>query len=129
MKKILLVLIALMGIGFGAKAQSCDIGNNSYVSVDVTITNSNMISCSAYCYGDSKPSSGTVYVTVYYINTNGEDDSEMITIRWDGVSGNGRLYIDGGVNHSDTYNWLGKEKNVSRIKGWKVSAGACRFSW
>lgn len=128
MKKILLVLVALIGIGFGANAQSCDVGNGSYVSVDVSIS-SGQIKCEAYCYGESKPSSGTVYVTVYYIDKNGNDDSEMITIRWDGVYSNGRLYIDGGVNHSDTSSWFGKEKNVSRIKDWKVSAGACRFSW
>ena len=69
MKKILLVLIALMGIGFGAKAQSCEVGKDTYVSVNASVQDGK-IDCTAYCYGDAKATSGTVYATVYYIDEN-----------------------------------------------------------
>lgn len=84
MKKLLLVLIALMGIGFGAKAQSCEVGDNTYVSVNASVSDGKIV-CTAYCYGDAKPTSGTVYATVYYIDKNGNEGSEMISIRWSSV--------------------------------------------
>ena len=123
MKKILLVLIALMGIGFGAKAQSCDVGDNTYVGVDASVK-SNKIVCTANYYGDNIPKSGMVYVTCYYINTNGEEDSEMITIQWNDAK-NGRL----GVREYGTYRvqWGGHAQNVKSIRRWEVSAGACRI--
>ncbi len=125
MKKILLVLIALMGIGFGAKAQSCDVGDDTYVAVDTQVTGGNQIKCTASYYGSNVPTSGTVYATVYYINTNGEEDSEMITITWRCVKGSSLAKNDYG--YGESYYWLGSNKNVARIRRWEVSAGACRI--
>ena len=119
MKKILLVLIALMGIGLSASAQSCEVGDDTYVAVQVTVNVSTII-CKANCYGSNTPTSGTVYVTVYYINTNGEEDSQMITITWDKVNGKSLF-------HGDRNEWYGETSNAQRIKSWEVSAGACRI--
>lgn len=121
MKKILLVLIALMGISFGVKAQSCDVGQDTYVSVNASVSDGK-IECTAYCYGDAKPTSGTVYATVYYIDKNGNEGSEMISIRWDRVSNSNQLYRDG-----SGAKWLGQHTNIARITRWEVSAGACRI--
>ena len=123
MKKILLVLIALMGIGFGAKAQSCEVGADTYVAVQVSVNNSNQIVCQATWNGSNTPTSGTVYVTVYYINTAGDEDSEMITIDWRQARSDGYLYqTSDGVKR-----WYGSQFDVKRVKRWEVSAGACRI--
>lgn len=121
MKKILLVLIALMGIGFGAKAQSCDVGQNTYVAVDASVNKSGQIECTGYCYGDAIPASGTVYATVYYIDKKGNEGSEMITIRWDYV------YDNQLVHNPNSHVWKGNQNNIARITRWEVSAGACRI--
>ena len=119
MKKILLVLIALMGIGFGAKAQSCDVGDNTYVAVNAWVDDG-IIVCSAKCYGDGKPTSGSVYATVYYIDKNGNEGSEMISISWTNV--NGDTLQDGPYP-----TWKGSHTDVARVTRWEVSAGACRI--
>ena len=50
MKKILLVLITLMGISFAAKAQSCQIANDgTYIAVDAFVSGQK-IECNATCY-------------------------------------------------------------------------------
>ena len=121
MKKILLVLVALMGIGFSANAQSCEVGDDTYVAVQATVNNSHQIECQATWNGSNTPTSGTVYATVYYINTDGEEDSEMITINWTSANKNGYLHHDTG------FTWKGHSKNVQRIRRWEVSAGACRI--
>ena len=126
MKKMLLVLIALLGFGLGVKAQSCTISNDgTYVAVEVCSKcgYGEKLFCKAYCFGDSIPKSGIVYVTVYYINTEGEEDSEMITIQWNNVSGNRLQYGTG--SHGGDY--VGERQNVQRVVTWKVEAGACRW--
>lgn len=120
MKKMLLVLIALMGIGFGAKAQSCEVGDNTYVAVSAWVNNSGHIVCSASCYGEGKPTSGTVYATVYYIDKNGNEGSEMFSISWNGANGDALL-------HGSESTWKGQHANVERVTRWEVSAGACRI--
>lgn len=120
MKKILLVLIALMGIGFSVNAQSCEVGDDTYVAIQATVVDHHIV-CKATWNGANTPSSGTVYATVYYINTDGEEDSEMITIDWNDAYANGLLYK--GNNNT----WNGYSENVQRIKRWEVSAGACRI--
>ncbi len=119
MKKILLVLIALMGIGFSANAQSCEVGDDSYVAVKAWVNRDSQIECNATWHGLNAPTSGTVYVTVYYVDTNGNEESAMISIYWDRLSGN---YLQG-----PNATWKGADKNVARIKRWEVSAGACRI--
>ena len=119
MKKILLVLIALMGIGFGAKAQSCEVGDNTYVSVNASVSDGKIV-CTAYCYGDAKPTSGTVYATVYYVDKNRNEGSEMISIRWSSVDKDNQLRGDG-------TRWYGAHSNIARVTRWEVSAGACRI--
>ena len=119
MKKVLLVLIALMGIGFGAKAQSCEVGENTYVAVRAWVNSDSKIECSASCYGDAKPTSGTVYATVYYIDKNGNEGSEMISINWSS--------IDGDRIGGSSATWTGYHTNIARITRWEVSAGACRI--
>lgn len=121
MKKILLVLIALMGIGFGAKAQSCEVGDDTYVAVRAYVNDNNRIECQATWNGSNTPTSGTVYATVYYINTDGEEEYEMISIGWIKADTNGFLYRSGGRT------WTGSQSNVKRILRWEVSAGACRI--
>lgn len=126
MKKILLVLIALMGIGFGAKAQSCDVGNDTYVAVNAYVDNGKIV-CSASYYGSNVPTSGTVYATVYYVNKNGNEDYEMITINWS-VADNGKLYrYKNRSNGVEDKTWKGSNTNVETIRRWEVSAGACRI--
>ena len=125
MKKILLVLVDLIGIGFGANAQSCEVGDDTYVAVSASVTGGNQIKCTASHYGSNVPTSGTVYVTVYYVNTSGEEDSEMITIDWRSVKGESLAKDDYG--HGNSYYWLGSNENVARIRRWEVSAGACRI--
>ena len=120
MKKMLLVLIALMGISFAAKAQSCDVGQNTYVAVDASVNNGKIV-CSGYCYGDAIPASGTVYATVYYVDKKGNEGSEMITIRWDYV------YNNQLVHNPNSTEWKGNQTNIARITKWEVSAGACRI--
>ena len=122
MKKILLVLVTLMGIGFGAKAQSCVVGDNSYVAVRASV-NHNQIVCTATWEGENTPTSGTVYATVYYIDLNGEETYEMITIRWVKANPSGNLVRD---NIGNT-GWYGSQRNVKRILRWEVSAGACQI--
>lgn len=122
MKKFLLLLVAFLGIGFAANAQSCKVADDgTYVAVNVKIHSNdnrhNYCECEAYCYGNSKPSSGTVYVTVYFINMEGKEDSELITISWSNIGDGGKLLYGP---------WYGKEK-VKRIIRWEVSAGACQF--
>ena len=126
MKKILLVLIALMGIGFGAKAQSCDVGNDTYVAVNAYVDKGKIV-CSASYYGSNVPTSGTVYATVYYVNKNGNEDYEMITINWS-VADNGKLYkYKNRSNGVEDKTWTGSNTNVETIRRWEVSAGACRI--
>ena len=125
MKKVLLVLIALMGIGFGARAQSCEVGDDTYVAVSASVTGGNQIKCTASHYGSNVPTSGTVYVTVYYVNTSGEEDSEMITIDWRCVKG--ESLAKNNYGYGESYYWLGSNTNVARIRRWEVSAGACRI--
>ena len=113
-----------MGIGFGAKAQSCTIANDgTYIAVDAYVSGG-YIECQARCYGESQPSSGTIYVTVYYINGNENEDYEVITINWtrneNGVLGRN------GKNGTLDRRWKGRQP-VNRIKRWEVSAGACQF--
>lgn len=124
MKKMLLVLIALMGIGFSAKAQSCEVGDDTYVAVNAWVDNGK-IKCSASYYGSNVPKSGTVYATVYYVNTNGQEEYEMITISWIAAV-DGRLYNFYSRAASDG-TWKGSNTNVSTIRRWEVSAGACRI--
>ena len=124
MKKMLLILIALMGIGFGAKAQSCEVGDDTYVAVQASVEY-NRIYCSASYYGSNVPASGTVYVTVYYVNTKGEQDSEMIAIDWAATNGSSLKKYD--RCQSNCYKWEGSNTNVARIRSWEVSAGACRI--
>ena len=124
MKKILLVLIALMGIGFGAKAQSCEVGDDTYVAVNASVSD-NHIKCTASYYGSNVPKSGTVYATVYYVNTNGEEDSELIAIDW--AATNGSSLKKYARCESQCYSWEGSNTNVARIRSWEVSAGACRI--
>ena len=126
MKKILLVLITLMGISFAAKAQSCQIANDgTYIAVDAFVSGQK-IECNATCYGSSQPTSGTIYVTVYFKDNKGNDDEEMITIQWtenkDGILG----YISGQC-YPYCRSWKGRQSNVDRIIRWEVSAGACQF--
>lgn len=114
-----------MGIGFGAKAQSCEVGDDTYVAVQVSVSNANQISCQATWNGSNTPTSGTVYVTVYYINTAGDEDSEMITIDWREAGKDGYLYKTS-YSAGKRY-WYGSQFDVKRVKRWEVSAGACRI--
>ena len=109
-----------MGICFGAKAQSCEVGENTYVAVNAWVNCYDKIECSASCYGDAQPIAGTVYATVYYIDKNGNEGSEMISISWTNVQG-------GTLRHSSGDKWEGKHTNIGRITRWEVSAGACRI--
>lgn len=123
MKKFLLLLVAFLGIGFAANAQSCNVGKDTYVAVQAYVDD-NQIHCKVTYNGQHTPKSGTVYVTVYYINTEGKEDSEMITLNWN------EHYTSGYLGNSSNYNhsiWVGYARNVERIKRWEVSAGACRI--
>lgn len=126
MKKILLVLIALMGIGFGAKAQSCEVGNDTYVAVNAYVDDGKIV-CSASYYGSNVPTSGTVYATVYYVNKNGSEDYEMITINWATTKGSSLCKYNNTNNGVSDCSWKGSNRNVATIRRWEVSAGACRI--
>lgn len=119
MKKLLLLLVVFLGIGFSAKAQSCEVGDGTYVAAQPSINKNHQIECKVAYYGKDTPSSGTIYVTVYYTNTQGKDDSEMIFINWNDSRSDGYLW------HSGTNIWKGNATNVQTIKRWKVTAGAC----
>ena len=119
MKKLLLLLITFLGIGFAAKAQSCEVGDGTYVAVNATVSRG-YIKCTANYYGDNVPTSGTVYVTVYYIDKDGNEDYEVITLSWNIVN-------NSTLQHGLDAYWEGKQDNVARIKRWEVSAGACQF--
>lgn len=119
MKKLIIVLIAMIGFAFAAKAQSCYIGDDTYVSVNAYVEGGK-IKCTANSYGEGTPTSGTVYATVYYIDGNAQERSEMIAIQWSSV-------VRGQLTKSTGSVWEGQHTNVAMITKWETSAGACRI--
>lgn len=113
----------MIGFAFAANAQSCDVGNGSYVSIKTRIgtradgSSQGKIIVEAYCYGDNCPKSGMVYATVYYYDKEGNRKKEEIPIQWtSGPSWNGFLTKA-----------VGRKSDVSEIDTSTVTSGACRW--
>lgn len=124
MKKLIIVLIAMIGFAFAAKAQSCYIGDDTYVSVNAYVEGGK-IKCTAKSYGEGTPTSGTVYATVYYIDGNAQERSEMIAIQWSNHSETNLCRCSCGIDSCKI--WEGQHTNVAMITKWETSAGACRI--
>ena len=126
MKKILLVLVSVIGICLFANAQTqrCEIKPGTYMEVKAYLVDGGRLKCEARFKGERPyPKSGTAQVTVYYVDKSGYDNSETITLIYKRSNETGQMC---NKEKPQCY-WYGNNYNVHWIKDIKIKPYACDY--
>lgn len=129
MKKVLLVLVALMSFNVAAIAQKqsriIDLPKGGTIEVTAHRSYEGQPVCRAYCNSSNKPQSGVLYATIYYVDKDGDNTSLVITMSFDNICrdswGNENALI-----HDGRDAWYG-QAYVKKITDFKVEKGVINY--
>lgn len=130
MKKFLLVLVVLIGVCFSANAQKqsrfINLPKGGNIEVTAHLSNVRQIVCRGYCNSTIMPVSGTIYITISYVDKNGNNASDRIKMYFDSIGADGW-----GNKNALKYDyqpvWYGKDCDIRKITDFKIENGGISY--